>query len=123
MTIKEFLNVIGVGSEPKSVNRLGERKDDRRRPFRLIMSTKDEKDEIMSSLNKLKDATEKFKRISVTDDYTVKEREEIRKMVDEAKHKTVTEGAGKYIYKVRGTPKNGLVIRRFAVQKQSTTSI
>ena len=71
----------------------------------------------MSNLSKLKEAPEKFKRISVTDDYTAKEREEIRKMVEAAKSKTVLEGAGKYVFKVRGTPKNGLVIRRFATPK------
>ena len=73
----------------------------------------------MSNLSKLKQAPENFRKISVTDDYTEKEREEIRKMVNEAKNKTESRGDGKYIFKVRGSPKNGLVIRRFAVAKST----
>ena len=86
------------------------------------MAINNEKDLVMSSLSKLKEAPDKFKRISVTDDYTAKEREEIRKMVVEAKSKTALEGEGKFVFKVRGTPKNGLVIRRFAASKPVTTT-
>ena len=116
-TIKEFLEIIDVASEPQSITRIGDRNDVRCRPIKLIMVNNHEKDLIMSNLVKLKEAPDKFKRISVTDDYTAKEREEIRKMVVEAKNKTALEGNGKYVFKVRGTPKNGLVIRRFAAPK------
>ena len=75
---------------------------------------------IWSSVSKLKEAPNKFKRISVSDDYTAKEREEIRKMVVEAKNKTALEGEGKFVFKVRDMPKNGLVIRRFAASKPGT---
>ena len=71
------------------------------------MSTLNEKKSVMSNLSKLKQAPENFKKISVTDDYTEKEREEIRKMVNEAKNKTESQGDGKYIFKVRGSPKTG----------------
>ena len=121
-TIKDFLTAIGVASEPRSIFRIGERNDARCRPIKLIMAINNEKDLVMSSLSKLKEAPDKFKRISVTDDYTAKEREEIRKMVVEAKSKTALEGEGKFVFKVRGTPKNGLVIRRFAASKPVTTT-
>ena len=54
-------------------------------------------------------------RISITEDYTPEERLAIREKVKEAKRKTELEGEGKYVFKVRGTPKNGLMIRRFTV--------
>ena len=38
------------------------------RPIKLIMAINNEKDLVMSSLSKLKEAPDKFKRISVTDD-------------------------------------------------------
>ena len=113
-SIKDSLTAIGVSSEPRSISRIGERNDAICRPIKLIMAINNEKDLVISSLSKLKEAPDKFKRTSVTDDYTAKEREEIRKMVVEAKSKTALEGEGKFVFKVRGTPKDGLVIRRFA---------
>ena len=73
----------------------------------------------MENLNKLKNAPEKLRNISVTDDYTKEERQIIRSKVDEATKKTQEEGDGKYIWKVRGSPKNGLRLMRFMIKKPS----
>ena len=54
----------------------------------------------------------KFRKISVTCDYSPEERLMIREKVEEAKKKTEQEGEGKFIFKVRGSPLNGLEIRR-----------
>ena len=60
----------------------------------------------MSNLCKLKGSEREFGKISITDDYTASEREQIRKFSQLAKEKTeTTEGK---LFKVRGTPKNGL---------------
>ena len=74
----------------------------------------------MNNLIKLKNAVDQFKKISVTDDYIIEERAVIRNKVAEARHKTETEGEGKYIWKVCGTPNNGLHLVRFAKTKQVT---
>ena len=116
-TIKEILDAIEVAPDFESFIRLGKRNESKSRPIKLKMSTFNEKKSVMRNLRKLKQAPENFRKIRVTVDYTEKEREEIRKMVNEAKNKTESQGDGKYIFKVRGSPKNGLVIRRFAVAK------
>ena len=108
-TIKEILDDIEVAPDFKSFIRLGKRNESKSRPIKLKMSTLNEKKSVMSNLSKLKQAPENFRKISVTDDYTEKEREEIRKMVNEARNKTESQGDGKYIFKGRGSPKNGLV--------------
>ena len=118
-TIKEILDAIEVAPDFESFIRPGKRNESKSRPIKLKMSTLNEKKSVMSNLSKLKQAPENFRKISVTDDYTEKEREEIRKMVNEAKNKTESRSDGKYIFKVRGSPKNGLVIRRFAVAKST----
>ena len=43
------------------------------------MKNQNDEDLVMPNLNKLKQASEKLRKVSVTDDYTVKEREEIKK--------------------------------------------
>ena len=45
-----------------------------------------------------------FRRISVTDDHTIEERQEIRRLVDESKEKNRNET--NTIWKVRGDKKN-----------------
>ena len=47
---------------------------------------------MMSSLGKLKVAPEKYKKISITEDYTIEERK-----VEEAKNNTEAEGGGNHI--------------------------
>ena len=70
------------------------------------MKNVEDKGNIMSSLNKLKNASEPLRGISVRDDYTVEERQLIKSMTKEAKRKNETDNVTHW--KVRGTPKNGL---------------
>ena len=82
------------------------------------MTTLNEKQLIMSNLRKLKNATDTCRRLSITDDYTFEDRQKVRKKVIEAKNKTEVGGDGKYVWKVRGTPKNGLELYMFTAKKQ-----
>ena len=70
------------------------------------MANAEDKQKIMSQLNKLKDADQSFRNISVRDDYTIEERELIKTFVEEAKRKN--ESQNTTAWKVRGTQKNGL---------------
>ena len=72
------------------------------------MNNPNERELIMCGLTKLKDEPVKFKKISITEDYTPEERQTIREKVEEAKSKTESEEQGKFVFTVRGTPKNGL---------------
>ena len=73
------------------------------------MNNEQEQINIMRNFPKLKDADEQFKKLRITDDFTIEEREEIRKWVQKAKLKNNEEGENKrYIWCVRGTPTNGL---------------
>ena len=77
------------------------------------MKTECEKDSLLSRLPNLKNADDQFKKISVTDDYTIEEREEIKTWVEKAKEKTLNED-GNFIWKARGTPKNGMRLAKIA---------
>ena len=117
--INSLFQAIDIESNPKSFFRIGKQNDQKSRPIKVIMKTTLDKDEVMENLNKLKNAPEKLRNISVTDDYTKEERQIIRSKVDEANKKTQEEGDGKYIWKVRGSPKNGLRLMRFMIKKPS----
>ena len=105
--IKQLFDTVGIQYAPcSSADRLGRKTTDRTRPIRLRMETHKEKGNFMSMLGKLKYGPEVFRKISITDDYTQEERNEIRQWVEEAKKRTKS-GEG-CIWKVRGSPTNGL---------------
>ena len=99
--------------EVKHVIRIGYAEENKKRPIKIVMGSEEQKEEILNNLRKLKNC-EEFKGISITNDYTLSERQMIRKFVSQAKQKSLEEPEGsKFIWKVRGTPKNGLMIKRF----------
>ena len=79
------------------------------------MGTISEKDNIMENLKYLKQAPDHLRKISITDDLTIEERITIKEKVAEAVKKTKDEGEGKHIFRIRGTPKNGLRLKGFPI--------
>ena len=75
------------------------------------MKSPDDKDKVLSNLRKLKGTEEEFGKISVTSVYTKTERDQIKALLEKAKAQS--EKSMNCIYKVRGTPKNGLSIVSF----------
>ena len=69
------------------------------------MKSQEDKDKVMSSLGRLKGTERYFGKISVKDDYTTNEREQIRMLTEEAKQKS--EESPDREFKVRGNSKNG----------------
>ena len=104
---------IGVDVTVKSISRIGKLDRCKKRPIKVVLQSEVDKNKIMQNLKNLKDKAE-YKNISVSEDYTVAERESIRKIAEEVKDKNSQEPAdSRYIYKIRGTPKNGLHMKRF----------
>ncbi len=93
--------------KPAHMMRLGPKNNDKTRPLMLHMKNKDEKEEFMSKLWMLKNGRTRFKNMSITNDYTLEERNLIKKWVNEANRRNTTE-TNDYQWKVRGTPKEGL---------------
>ena len=114
--MKELFKAVGVPHSPHSTIRLGAKKHDEPRPIKLIMRSKNEKEEFMSNLGKLKYAKDELKKISVTADYTREEREEIRRWVKKAKERNTEESSN--AWKVRGSPRSGMRLIRIAIQHE-----
>ena len=94
----EFINALfqtmGIDTQPESITRLGKPDPNKLHPINLKMKSN------------LKNAEGRYNKISVTEDYTAEEREANRNKVTEARNKTEAEGEGKYVWKVRGSPKD-----------------
>ena len=106
--VKELFDTMEIEQHPGiSTDRLGAKSPDKIRPIRITMESYERKQKFMSSLWRLKNGPEKFRRISVTEDYTQEERHEIKRWVDEAKRRTQEVDDG-YVWKVRGSPRSKL---------------
>ena len=110
--------MTSVGCEeikPQDVTRFGVEK--KRRPIKVSLNSESEKEKVIKNLTRLK-GNETYMRISITEDYTVSERKIVQELRDQVKLKNDEEPENsEFVYKLRGTPKNGLQIRRFKKNK------
>ena len=116
--VTNFIAELGVEVDYKSIFRLGKNANAQsKRPIKVIMHSEKDKISIMANLNKLK-GKEMYKGISVTDDHTLNERNTIRTWVEKAKSANEKEDpASDYVWKCRGTPKNGMFLKKFKKQQ------
>ena len=106
--LSKFFDTLELDQTGVSVSyRLGKKQNERKRPLKIEMKSIDDKRNVMSRLGRLRYADDNFKKISVTDDYTVEERNEIKRWVMMASEKN-TNGTIGDVWKVRGTPKTGM---------------
>ena len=71
------------------------------RPLKVSFNTEQDVQNIMKNLHKLGDASPALNQVRVTPDRNLKEREEVRKLVEEAKNRTAKE-TGDFVHIVRG---------------------
>ena len=111
--VKSFLEAIKPTTICKSIFRIGKEGPNKKRPIKVIMKSEADKNKIMDNLKCLKDQ-ETFIGLSVTDDYTISERDLIKEWTEKAKVSHVNESPNSnYTWKVRGNPKNGLRLKKF----------
>ena len=114
--IDDLITDLGLELIYKSTFRLGKKIDgteQSKRPLKIVMNNEGDKDRIMESLKNLK-GKEKYRGISITEDHTTKERDTIREFVEKAKAANANEPVDSlYEWKVRGTPKNGIQLKKF----------
>ena len=70
------------------------------------------KSTIFKNLSNLKQL-DQYKGIGLTDDYTASEREVLREWTNKARERNEKENDNSVIWRVRGTPKNGLFLKKF----------
>ena len=99
--VKQIFAKIGVQFTPTLVTRLGKQNESRTRPIKITMKTK----EVMENLGRHKGTERYFGKISIKDDYTASEREEIKLLTERAKEQSMHNPDR--VFKVRGNSKNG----------------
>ena len=78
--VKTLFATVGCdGIKPKSTARIGMEHKDKRRPIKVSLNHENETLQVMNNLTKLK-GRDAYRRISITEDYTVSERKMIQEM-------------------------------------------
>ena len=98
-------NELGIaGVKPTKIIRLGRRDPELTRPLLVTTPTVMDKRRIMASFYKLKNASEDFNNINVSNDLTKEERQERQNLVQEAKCKQEEDGQNQRPFRIRGPP-------------------
>jgi len=107
-----FNKVLGIPVSENDIKRfvrLGKRDptsiaSGKSRPILIQFRDRVIKNMIMESLSKLKNADDNYKRIIFTHDMIKEDRDDYKKLVEEAKKSQEENTSGEYIYRVKGTP-------------------
>ena len=102
--LHDINEVIRLGKKPTQ--------DGKPRPLKVIMKEPESKVRLFKKLWKLRDATDNYKGLSIQNqnDLTKKEREEEKKLLDEARANEALDG-GKTRFRVRGPPWARRIVR------------
>ena len=117
--LESLIKELCIGAvHPTSVMRIGTKVEGRNRPIKVIFKSSDEKHKVLSNLKNLK-GKELYKTISVTHDYTFNEREMLDDFLRQAKEKNEldTMEDKDYKWKVWGSPKNRLFLKKVKMNK------
>ena len=120
--VQDMLKEISVGIvKTKSITRVGKTDSGKARPIKVSFNNIDEKIKVMSNLRFLK-GKDTYNKVSITEDYTISERNMIRDYVERAKQQNRELGdEAKSIVVVRGSPKNGLYLKEIMKEKRAVT--
>ena len=121
--------MLGTDVNPESFTRLGKLNEDssetndkkKSRPLRICMKTTTDKETVMRRLSNLKNADERYKHVSVKDDYTYEEREIIREWQEMANKKNEEENTN--TWRCRGNPKNGMRLVKIKAKTETTAQM
>lgn len=121
--VNELIKDLQIGAlKAKQVERLGADSvmSDKIRPLKLAFQTTEEQQKVLNNLSNLK-GKEKYKGISIKEDYTFNERQLIKEYVNQAKAQNLIEAEKNtgIIWRVRGSPKNGLVLKKFTTTQRT----
>ena len=118
--IDELFKKLNLGTlKYKSIMRLGGLQKEKNRPIKLTMQNEQDKTLVLSKLRNLKN-DERFHRIGITEDFTVSERLLIKGYHEKAATMNADEpDKENYIWRVRGSPKNGLFLKKTRKMNQA----
>ena len=113
--VNEMLKELQIGAIiTKHFERIGTVDNNKGRPIKLVFHNEEDQQKVFLNLRNLK-GKNLYNKISVREDYTFTERSLVKSFIEQAKLKNQEEEGrnSNIIWRVRGTPKNGLTLKKF----------
>ena len=88
----------------EKIIRLGKITEDKDRPLLITLKEETKKREIFQNLNKLREVGSPLQNVIIMHDLTLKQKEELKEKIEEAREKENKDELGEYMYRVRGPP-------------------
>ena len=83
------------------MGKLNEEKD---RPLLITLKEEEKNRQLFQNLNKIRDAGETINKVIITHDLSKKQKDELKRLVEQAKEKEKEDQSGEYMYRVRRPP-------------------
>ena len=112
VAVCNLLQAIQVRVSFNAAIRIGKAETHKIRPMKVIFKSIEDKERVMNNLVNLKNQL-MYNSVSITEDYTLEERQLIKQLLQKAKERNQEAHESKYIWKVRGTPRSGLKLKKF----------
>ena len=119
----EMLKELQIGAiNIKHIERIGTIDIKKGRPIKLVFHNEEDQQKVFLNLRNLK-GKNLYNKISIREDYTFTERSLVKSFIEQAKLKNQEEEGknSNIIWRVRGTPKNGLILKRFTKNLEEGT--
>ena len=113
--VNEMLKELQIGAiNTKLIERIGTVDNNKGRPIKLVFHNEEDQQKVFLNLRNLK-GKNLYNKISIREDYTFTERSLVKSFIEQAKLKNQEEEGrnSNIIWRVRGTPKNGLTLKKF----------
>ena len=107
---------LKIDDKTKNVIRIGKLQEEKNRPIKITLRNLEDKEKINTNLKNLK-SIEKYKRISITNDYTLTQRKIINEWIQKEKEPTDS----KVAWRVRGSPEKRIYLKKFVLIMDMTT--
>ena len=114
--IEEMMEELELPIKKFKVNRIGKRKE-KFRPIKLELEQEQDKIEVLKNLTKLEN-----KKIRIIEDLTIKERNLVKEWCDKADKMNENNDDEKFKWRVRGSPRSGLYIKKIYCKTHCNTS-
>ena len=113
---------LKIDDKTKNVIRIGKLQEEKNRPIKITLRNLEDKEKVMTNLKNLK-SIEKYKRISITNDYTLTQRRIVKEWIQKAKERNEKEPTdSKVVWRVRGSPEKLIYLKKFVLSNQTTNN-
>ena len=111
---KKLMTDLKIDDKTKNVIRIGKLQEDKNRPIKITLRNLEDKEKVMTNLKNLK-SIDKYREISITNDYTLTQRKIIKEWIQKEKEPTDS----KVAWRVRGSPEKRIYLKKFVLSNQT----